>query len=79
MIRISRPKLVADAQERVGARLLFNTLVPFESGLIKYGVISRAAMLADLLDWESLYAAGRHSCQMAITGFLDCICLALRA
>ena len=28
-------------------------------GLIKYGVISRAAMLADLLDWESLYAAGR--------------------
>ena len=39
---------MAEAQDRVGARLLFNTLVPFESGLIKYGVISRAAMLADL-------------------------------
>ena len=59
LMRRLGPKLVADVQERVGARLFFNTLIPFESGLIKYGVISRAAMLADLLDWESLYAAGR--------------------
>ena len=59
LMRRLGPKLVADVQDRLGARLIFNTLIPFESGLIKYGVISRAAMLADLLDWESLYAAGR--------------------
>ena len=33
--------------------------MPFENTTIKYGVMSRDALLADCLDWESLYAAGR--------------------
>jgi translocator assembly and maintenance protein 41 len=64
------PKLVADVQDKIGARLIFNTLIPFESGLIKYGVISRNAMLADLYDWESLYAAGRLHKPVKIIGKL---------
>lgn len=71
LMRRLGPKLVADVQERIGARLFFNTLVPFESGLIKYGVISRAAMLADLLDWESLYAAGRLHKPVRFVGRAD--------
>ena len=51
--------LLADFQDKTGARLYFNTLIPFEKGLIKYGVISTDALLSDLLDWESLYAGGR--------------------
>jgi len=39
--------------------MFFNTLVPFEDGLIKYGVMSRRAFLADALDWRHLYVAGR--------------------
>ncbi len=59
LLRRLGPRAVADLQDRFGAKLIFNTLIPFEAGMIKYGVISRAAMLADLLDWGSLYAAGR--------------------
>eukprot|EP00095_Tigriopus_kingsejongensis_P005438 maker-scaffold224_size251237-snap-gene-0.21 protein:Tk05438 transcript:maker-scaffold224_size251237-snap-gene-0.21-mRNA-1 annotation:"hypothetical protein DAPPUDRAFT_202995" len=58
-LRLCGPKVITDIQDKWGARLFFNTLIPFENGLIKYGVISKDAMLGDLLDWESLYAAGR--------------------
>jgi len=50
---------VATIQRRWGARLYFNTLVPWGAGRIKYGVIDRRDLLADLLDWETLYTAGR--------------------
>ena len=53
------PKLIADAQVKYGAQMYFNTLVPYEEGHIKYGVISRADFISDLLDWDTLYAAGR--------------------
>ena len=52
-------KAVSDLQEQYGAQMIFNTLIPFEEGLIKYGVISRADFISDLLDWDTLYAAGR--------------------
>jgi hypothetical protein len=39
--RILGPRLISELQDKWGARLYFNTLIPFESGLIKYGVISR--------------------------------------
>ncbi|XP_047107400.1 phosphatidate cytidylyltransferase, mitochondrial [Schistocerca piceifrons] len=52
---------VANFQEHWGARVYFNTLVPVEGEdvVIKYGIISRQAMEADLLDWCDLYVAGR--------------------
>ena len=52
-------RAIAELQENWGAKFYFNTLIPFEDGLIKYGIISKKALVADLLDWESLYAAGR--------------------
>ena len=52
-------KVIANMQAKYGAQMYFNTLVPFEEGLVKYGVISRADFISDLLDWDTLYAAGR--------------------
>jgi len=53
------PTRVASIQENYGARTYFNTLVSCEDRLIKYGVISLSALLNDLMDWETLYVAGR--------------------
>lgn len=62
-------KAVARIQENFGAKVYYNTLVPLgtfdtfdtsESDLyIKYGVISTGPLVNDLLDWETLYIAGR--------------------
>ena len=53
------PKVISEIQDKFGAKCYFNTLIPFEDGLIKYGVVSKNNLIADLLDWESLYIAGR--------------------
>nr|SVE76408.1 EOG090X06VP [Daphnia longispina] len=53
------PHLLASFQEKWGARVYFNTLVPYKHGLLKYGVISSSALVADLLDWEWMYISGR--------------------
>ena len=37
----------------------FNTLVPFEDRVIKYGVVATEKLVTDLLDWDSLYISGR--------------------
>jgi translocator assembly and maintenance protein 41 len=59
LMSLMGPKVLGDMQDKFGAKAYFNTLIPFEDGLIKYGVISRSNLIADLLDWESLYIAGR--------------------
>ena len=42
LARLGGPRMVAKCQEDYGARLYFNTLVPWrDKGLIKYGVINR--------------------------------------
>ena len=64
-------------QRFYGAKLYFNTLVPWGEGKIKYGVIDRwerkyiesssqrsqfrKDLLLDLMDWQTLYTAGRSS------------------
>jgi translocator assembly and maintenance protein 41 len=49
-------------QETRGARIYFNPYVKFNNDsntLYKYGIISRKHLIKDLLDWETLYIAGR--------------------
>ena len=50
---------ITETQEQYGAGVYFNTLVPCEGRIIKYGVISTQALLDDLLDWKTLYVSGR--------------------
>ena len=53
------PKYLGRLQDSIGARIYYNTLVPCEGRLIKYGVISLRSLIDDLLDWETLYVSGR--------------------
>ncbi|KAI1287459.1 Phosphatidate cytidylyltransferase, mitochondrial [Halotydeus destructor] len=54
------PHGVTTIQEKLGARVYYNTLVPLDDGnLIKYGVIGTDDLINDLLDWETLYMSGR--------------------
>ena len=59
MLRTLGPHTITDLQTKFGSRMFFNTLIPWESGMIKYGVISTADLLSDCLDWDTLYTAGR--------------------
>jgi translocator assembly and maintenance protein 41 len=53
------PKYLTHIQDSIGARIYYNTLVPCEGRLIKYGVITMKSLIDDLLDWETLYVSGR--------------------
>jgi translocator assembly and maintenance protein 41 len=49
-------------QETRGARIYFNPYIKFDNDsntMYKYGIISRKHLIRDLLDWETLYVAGR--------------------
>ena len=46
-------------QDKLGAGVYYNTLVPMEGRMIKYGTVSRKNFLLDLNDWQWLYLAGR--------------------
>ncbi|CAM4751680.1 unnamed protein product [Rotaria magnacalcarata] len=53
---------IAKIQETRGARIYFNPYVKLNNDsntLYKYGIISRRHLIRDLLDWETLYVAGR--------------------
>lgn len=58
-LRFLGPKQISSIQSDYGAGVYFNTLVPAEDRLIKYGVISTDALIDDLLHWKTLYVAGR--------------------
>ncbi|XP_043288500.1 phosphatidate cytidylyltransferase, mitochondrial [Venturia canescens] len=59
-LRLMGHKAVANFQETWGAKIYYNTLITSSEGrLIKYGVISEISLVEDLLDWDSLYLAGR--------------------
>ncbi|KAH6922818.1 hypothetical protein HPB50_019405 [Hyalomma asiaticum] len=53
------PYLVNKVQKDFGAYVYYNTFVPYDDGLMKYGVISTDRLITDLLDWETLYLSGR--------------------
>jgi translocator assembly and maintenance protein 41 len=46
-------------QEKVGAGVYFNPYVQINGMNIKYGVVSIDRLCKDLIDWETLYLAGR--------------------
>eukprot|EP00048_Salpingoeca_helianthica_P004306 m.75642 g.75642 ORF g.75642 m.75642 type:complete len:300 (+) comp13139_c0_seq4:234-1133(+) len=52
-------KTVASIQTDYAARVYYNTLIPFEGSLVKYGVITVKDLISDLTHWDSLYLSGR--------------------
>ncbi|NWV76647.1 TAM41 protein, partial [Dasyornis broadbenti] len=52
------PKQITTIQ-KYGAGIYYNTLVPCNGRIIKYGVISTDALIEDLFHWKTLYVAGR--------------------
>lgn len=52
-------RAVVSLQDRLGAGVYYNTLVPMEGRTIKYGTVSRKNFLLDLNEWKWLYLAGR--------------------
>ncbi|KAL4237379.1 Phosphatidate cytidylyltransferase [Mactra antiquata] len=50
---------ISRLQDSYGAGIYFNTLVPFEQRLIKYGVIGTDRLVSDLINWDTLYVSGR--------------------
>nr|XP_033782176.1 phosphatidate cytidylyltransferase, mitochondrial isoform X2 [Geotrypetes seraphini] len=53
------PKKISGLQDNYGAGVYYNTLVPCDDKIIKYGVVSTETLIKDLLHWKSLYMAGR--------------------
>ena len=58
------PTFLTKYQESFGAKVYFNTLVSLKVDegqelLVKYGIIKTQHLINDLLDWDSLYVAGR--------------------
>jgi translocator assembly and maintenance protein 41 len=53
------PKWISTIQEGFGAKVYFNTLIPIDNYLIKYGVINTKHLINDCLDWDTLYVSGR--------------------
>ncbi|MCL4135959.1 UNVERIFIED_CONTAM: hypothetical protein GTU68_060973 [Idotea baltica] len=58
-LKYGGPEYISRIQDKFGAKVYFNTLVPTYAGLIKYGVVSKENLISDLLDWETLYLSGR--------------------
>lgn len=58
-LKFGGPAFVSKVQEEFGAGVYFNTLIPFDDQVIKYGVISTDKLITDLLDWDTLYISGR--------------------
>ncbi|KAK4815177.1 hypothetical protein QYF61_021037 [Mycteria americana] len=57
-LKVFGPKQISSIQSR-GAGIYYNTLVPCNGRMIKYGVISTDTLIDDLLHWKTLYVAGR--------------------
>ncbi|XP_030358033.1 phosphatidate cytidylyltransferase, mitochondrial isoform X1 [Strigops habroptila] len=57
-LKVLGPKQINSVQN-YGAGIYYNTLVPCNGRMIKYGVISTDTLIDDLLHWKTLYVAGR--------------------
>jgi mitochondrial translocator assembly and maintenance protein 41 len=52
-------KTITHMQEKMGARVYYNPDIRVNGTIIKYGVVSMHHLERDLLEWETLYLAGR--------------------
>lgn len=59
MSRILGSNITSILQEKVGGGVWFNVECLVRGRIIKYGVISVDTLCRDLLDWQTLYMAGR--------------------
>ncbi|KAF5908757.1 phosphatidate cytidylyltransferase, mitochondrial, partial [Clarias magur] len=59
LLKYLGPKHISSIQNEYGAGVYYNTLVPWEERLIKYGIISTDTLIDDLLHWKTMYIAGR--------------------
>ncbi|KAJ2162084.1 Mitochondrial translocator assembly and maintenance protein 41 [Coemansia sp. RSA 552] len=50
---------VSFVQDRMGAGVYYNPFVEVDGMVIKYGVVSMDTLSSDLLNWDTLYLAGR--------------------
>ncbi|KAM3914277.1 phosphatidate cytidylyltransferase, mitochondrial [Leptodactylus fuscus] len=53
------PKKISNIQNKYGAGVYYNTLIPCDGKVIKYGIVSTDTLVEDLLHWRTLYIAGR--------------------
>ncbi|KAI9497008.1 mitochondrial matrix Mmp37 [Zychaea mexicana] len=58
-VRMLGSSTVAALQDKVGAGVYFNPYVEIDGVMIKYGVVSIDKLCKDLIDWKTLYLAGR--------------------
>ncbi|KAI7904619.1 mitochondrial matrix Mmp37 [Cokeromyces recurvatus] len=58
-IRLFGSSAVSLLQEKIGAGVYFNPYVQVNGMNVKYGVVSIDKLCKDLIDWETLYLAGR--------------------
>lgn len=59
MARMFGSSVVSIMQNKVGAGVWFNVECLVNGRIIKYGVVSVDCLVKDLMDWETLYLAGR--------------------
>ncbi|KAM6979398.1 phosphatidate cytidylyltransferase, mitochondrial [Aplochiton taeniatus] len=59
ILKLLGPRKISTIQDQHGAAVYYNTLVPVDGRVIKYGVISTDSLIDDLLHWKTLYIAGR--------------------
>ncbi|KPP66983.1 mitochondrial translocator assembly and maintenance protein 41-like [Scleropages formosus] len=59
ILKFLGPNKISSIQNDHGAGVYYNTLVPADGRIIKYGVISTDALIDDLLHWKTMYVAGR--------------------
>ncbi|OQV19606.1 Phosphatidate cytidylyltransferase, mitochondrial [Hypsibius exemplaris] len=58
-LKYGGPDFITEIQRKYGAGIYFNTLVPFENRLVKYGVIATEDLKDDMKNWTTLYVSGR--------------------
>ncbi|OBS74713.1 hypothetical protein A6R68_14750, partial [Neotoma lepida] len=58
-LKLLGPRIISSVQNNYGAGVYFNPLIICDGKLIKYGVITTGTLIDDLLNWNSLYIAGR--------------------
>uniref|UniRef100_A0A3Q3WWA1 Phosphatidate cytidylyltransferase, mitochondrial n=1 Tax=Mola mola TaxID=94237 RepID=A0A3Q3WWA1_MOLML len=59
ILKLLGPNMISSIQNEHGASVYYNTLVPVDGRIIKYGVISTESLIDDLMHWKTLYVAGR--------------------